>query len=349
MQVLRLAPAISPKGQPIKTPPRLDIVIVNWNSRDLLRACVRALPAAVGEGFTLDRLVVVDNASSDGSADGIAGLLPQAVVLGNAENRGFAVACNQGAAGSRADYLLFLNPDVRVEAASLAGTLAFLEQSDNAGVGVAGVRLLDEQGHTQRCCAREPTAGRLLAQSVGLDRLAPRLFPPHFMLEWDHADTRPVDQVMGAFLVIRRELFEGLRGFDERFFVYYEDADLCLRVRRAGSRVMHYAGAAAFHQGRGTTEQVKARRLTYLLESRILFARKHFTPLAALAVTLATLVVEPIARIGRACVKGAFVDVPAILQGTAAVWCTLPRLLSTNDGRRDRLEASPSHPRPDSG
>lgn len=317
--------------------PSLAIVTVNWNSGDLLRACVGSLRRALTGSFALERMTVVDNASRDGSADGLepaAGNGVPIAVLRNPENRGFAAACNQGAAGSAADYLLFLNPDTRLSAASLAPAMAFLEKPINAGIGTLGIRLIDEAGHTQRACARAPTAGRLVAQGLGLDRAFPHLFPPHFMTEWDHADTRDVDQVMGAFLIIRRRLFEELGGFDERFFVYFDDVDLCLRVRRAGRRVVHFAGAEAYHRGCGTTDQVRDVRLFYSLRSRLLFAAKHFAPLPAAAVTVTTLLVEPLARLALAALRRAPGEAGEVLRGTRLLWADLPRLAPCLLGRR---------------
>jgi GT2 family glycosyltransferase len=167
----------------------------------------------------------------------------------------------------------------------------------------------------------------MVGQSIGLDRFLPRVFPPHFMVEWDHATTRSVGQVMGAFLVIRRDLFEELGGFDERFFVYYEDLDLCLRAHRAGWDVLHCAEATARHEGGGTTSQVKGRRLSYLLTSRVLFAAKHFSRAGAVAVISATLLLEPLARLARAALRLSFGEAWQVLQGTLLTWVNLPQVL----------------------
>ncbi|WP_431857351.1 glycosyltransferase family 2 protein [Azospirillum sp.] len=323
--------------------PTLDIVIVNWNAGDLLRQCIASIPAALTGGIALERVVVVDNASHDGSADGLPADGLPLTVLRNAANRGFAAACNQGAAGSRADLLLFLNPDTRLSAASLAPAVAFLADPANAGVGALGARLVDEQGRTQRSCAREPTPGRLVAQSLGLDRVAPRLFPPHFMTEWDHADTRDVDQVMGAFLMIRRALFEAVGRFDERYFVYFDDADLCVGVRRAGHRVVHFAGAEAYHRGCGTTDRVKDVRLFYVQRSRLLYVAKHHGAAAALAVLAVALLVEPAVRLALAASRRSAADARMVLSGTRMLWgdlaSVLPKLLT---GRVDRDAVRPS-------
>ncbi|AWK90281.1 glycosyltransferase family 2 protein [Azospirillum thermophilum] len=318
-------------------PPSLTIVTVNWNSGALLRQCVASLPAALTGGFTLERMVVVDNASTDGSADGLetgasaetsaeTSEVPLAV-LRNPANRGFAAACNQGAAGARSDWLLFLNPDTRLSGTSLAPALSFLEEPASARTGILGIRLVDEAGRTQRACARFPTPGRILAQALGLDRLWPACFPPHFMTDWDHADTRPVDQVMGAFLMIRRDLFERLGGFDERFFVYFDDVDLCLRARQAGWEVVHFAGAEAYHRGGGTTDRVRDLRLFYSLRSRIQFAAKHFGMTGTVLVAAVSLLVEPLARLVHALVARSPRDAGAVLRGTALLWRALPDLL----------------------
>lgn len=308
--------------------PSLDIVIVNWNAGALLGRCVGSVGTALGGGFALDRLVVVDNASRDGSADALPGQGLPLSVQRNAANRGFAAGCNQGAAGSRADYILFLNPDTRLGPSSLAPAVAFLEEPANARVGVLGIRLRGEDGAVQRSCARAPTPWRLVTQSVGLDRLLPRVFPPHFMTGWDHGDTRPVDQVMGAFLLIRRSLFETLGGFDERYFVYFDDVDLCLSAREAGWGVMHFAGAEAEHKGCGTTEAIKDVRLFYALRSRLLFAAKRFGPAALAAVVAATLVAEPLVRIGHALARGAREEAAAAWRGTRMLWADLPNIRS---------------------
>ena len=317
--------------------PSVRIVTVNWNAGNLLRACAASVPSALTGAVALEGMVVVDNASADGSVDGletgalVAGGGPL-TVLRNPENRGFAAACNQGAAGSRADWLLFLNPDTRLSEGSLAPALAFLAEPAQAHTGILGIRLVDEAGLTQRSCARVPTPGRILAQAVGLDRLAPGLFPPHFMTEWDHLDSRPVDQVMGAFLLIRRSLFEELGGFDERFFVYFDDVDLCLRARRAGWEVVHFAGAEAYHRGCGTTDRVRDLRLFYALRSRIQFAAKHFPAPAAALVTAATLTVEPLVRLAHALAARSPADARAVLRGSALLWRSLPGLLARRAG-----------------
>jgi GT2 family glycosyltransferase len=304
--------------------PALDIVIVNWNTGDQLRACLESIAGAQSDACRIQRVVVVDNASSDGSADGLEAIPLPLVLLRNAANRGFAAACNQGAAGSRADYLLFLNPDTRITAESLARPVAIMERPASAQVGGCSIQLVDEQGVVSRTCTRRPTPAHFAVKMLGLDTLFPRRFSSHFMQEWDHGESREVEHVIGAFYLIRRPLFEALAGFDERFFVYLEDLDLSVRVHQAGSRIRYLADARAFHRGGGASEQVKARRLSYALRSRNLYGFKHFGLAAALLLTAGTLLLEPFARIALAVAKRSPSAVKETLGGYAALWAQWP-------------------------
>lgn len=276
----------------------VHVVIVNWNSGAQLRECLRSFAAIAADAVTA-RATVVDNASQDGSCEGLEAPVPLAIVR-NADNRGFGAACNQGAAGSDAEFLLFLNPDTRLLPGSFAEPVRYLRGRENEKVGIVGIQLADPDGHVARNTARAPTAWSMVGNSVGLDRLVPRLLPPHFVTDWAHDDTRVVDQVMGAFFLVRRSLFEALGGFDERFFVYYEDLDFSVRARAQGWRSVYLATAQAFHRGQGTTEGATARRTFYFCRSRILYARKHLGALGAFAVTCTTLMLEPLARLAAA-------------------------------------------------
>ena len=297
----------------------VHVVIVNWNSGAQLRECLQSFAAVADDGVAV-RVTVVDNASTDGSREGLEAAVPLDVVR-NADNRGFGAACNQGAAGSDAEFLLFLNPDTRLMPRSFSEPERYLLARENESVGIVGIQLMDADGQIARNTARAPTAWSMLGNSVGLDRLVPRLFPPHFVAEWAHDETRTVDQVMGAFFFVRRSVFEALGGFDERFFVYYEDLDLSVRARARGWSSVYLATARAFHRGQGTTEGATARRTFYFCRSRILYARKHFGALGALAVTLATLVVEPLARLAAAPRSAG-----ATLRAFAMLWRDLPTI-----------------------
>lgn len=277
--------------------PRLDIVIVNWNSGPQLRRCLESIVPVDRDGFELARVVVVDNGSVDASLHNIRDLVLPLTVIELGLNAGFAAACNAGAAGSTADYILFLNPDAALYRDSLARPLRFLETPENAGIGILGVQLVDDDGQVSQSCANFLRPRQILAHMTGLNHLLPKIFPHHFMVDFDHRSSRVVDQVMGAFFLMRRRVLDELGGWDERFFVYLEDVDLAYRARLHGWLSYFYADVRAFHRGGGVSRQVKAARLFYSLRSRVLYAFKHFHPAVALLVLGGTLFLEPLTRI----------------------------------------------------
>ncbi len=303
--------------------PSLDIVIVNWNSRTQLHECLASIAGANKTTVSLQHVVVVDNSSSDGSADNLDDLNLPLSLLRNATNQGFAVACNQGAASSRSDYLLFLNPDTRLLPHALEKPIGFMEQPGNDTIGIVGVQLTDENGHVAHTCTRFPKPGLLLAQMLGLHYLFPQRRLSHFMTDWDHADSRAVDHVMAAYWLLRRSVFEALKGFDERFFVYLEDLDFSLRARRAGWRSFYLADVQAYHRSGGTSEQIKARRLYYSLCSRIHYAYKHFPWWTATGLTLVSLLVEPFSRMVLAAARGNLTAIAETLLAYGLLWQAL--------------------------
>lgn len=279
----------------------VDIVIVNWNSGQLLRECVASLARASGAAAA--RVIIVDNGSSDGSAAVTApGLRLEVIEAGR--NLGFGRACNVGAARAQADYLLFLNPDARIGEDALAQALAFMERGESAGVGICGIRLVDDAGTVQRHCARFPTARSYFGHATGLSRLVPGLLPPRTMLDFDHLSSRRVDHVIGAFFLVRRAVFESLGGFDERFFLYLEDLDFSLRAAEAGWTTHYLAEACGYHKGGGVSEQVQAARLFFSARSQIVYGFKHFSGAGALVMLIATALIEPVMRTLAAALRG---------------------------------------------
>ncbi len=308
----------------------LDIIIVNWNAGGQLRDSLESINnAANRDSFELSRVVVVDNASWDGSADGLEDLRLPLSVIRNTENRGFAGACNQGAKGSRADYLLFLNPDTHLYRDSLSKPLIFMEKTCSQGIGIVGIQLLDDNGEIAYTCARFPTPGRFVSKMLGLDRLFPHVFPSHFMSDWDHRESREVDHVMGAFFLIRCSIFKELNGFDEQFFVYLEDLDFSFRARQAGWRSFYFADAKAHHKGGGTSEKAKAMRLFYSLQSRIFYGYKHFGWWPATCLMMGTLLLEPLARFILSAFQRSIVEIKETSKGYSILWGNLPTLLKS--------------------
>lgn len=301
------------------TPPSLDIVIVNWNAGRQLETVLRSIAHACDDSFTLSRVVIVDNGSTDGSLELPALELPVHIIR-NGENRGFAAACNQGARAGDADAVLLLNPDTELATDSLAVPMRYLFAPDHADVGVVGIQLVDDEGHVARSCARCPTPSHFWTKLLGLDRLWPATCRAHVMEEWPHDATRPVDHVIGAFYLVRRTVWTALDGLDERFFVYLEDIDFSCRARRAGWHVMYLTEARARHTGGGTSEQVKPMRLALALESRMRYGRKHFSVAQSWLLAAATLGLEPWIRFADALRRGDWQRLHDTARGYRMLW-----------------------------
>jgi hypothetical protein len=301
----------------------LGIVIVNWNAGPSLIECLRSIFAARQTCFTLSGVVVVDNASELRPLSSSILETPQLTIVRNAVNRGFAAACNQGAAFLRTDLLLFLNPDASVKPDTLDKATSLMEPLGRAGTAICGVSMLDPSGRPSVCGARFPTPLFFLREMVGLNHLLGRLVTPRLYASQDLYGSQVIDQVTGAFFLVRSKVFEELNGFDERFFVYFEEVDFSLRVRDAGYVSYHLAEAEAVHIGGGCSEIDIAARLFYSIRSRLLYARKHFSPLARGVLFLATLTVEPLTRILRCAFCGSW----QALRDTARAYHRLFRVI----------------------
>lgn len=280
----------------------LSIVIVNWNAGDQLRACIGSIAQAAGRLSPSCEVIVVDNASTDDSVHEIDECGVPVRLIANTANRGFAAACNQGASEAHGDYLLFLNPDTRLFSDSLTRPLEFMERQENSAIGICGIRLVDESGNTSNCASRFPSLRVLVGTILGLAKLLPWIFPPHLMTPRELNDSRTVDQVIGAFFLIRRNVFDRCGGFDERFFVYFEEVDLSLRAKQLGYASYFLSDVAAFHKGGGCSEQVKAARLFYSLRSRVLYAQKHYSAVELLGLAVLMAIEFPL-RVGHSVVR----------------------------------------------
>jgi N-acetylglucosaminyl-diphospho-decaprenol L-rhamnosyltransferase len=278
----------------------VHIVVVNWNTGACLRECLASIVLAERPEVTITRVTVVDNASSDDSAGGLDNLPLPIELIRNSRNVGFARACNQGAADCTADYLLFLNPDTRLFPETLAAVAGFMESEDAAGIGICGVHVVDGDGGPALSCARFPTLRVLLGEMTRLRVVLPHLFPRHQISAAELRQSQVVDQVIGAFYFVRRDLFARLEGFDERYFLYFEEVDFALRARRQGACSYFLKEARIFHASHVSSNQVPGMRLYYSLRSRLLFAYKHWPRWQANVLVVLTLTLELTARLARA-------------------------------------------------
>ncbi len=286
----RLEPAF-PIEIPV-TAPTVDVVIVNWNTGSFLRECLAAIADSSQTHFRFGDVLIVDNASTDDSLAGAAAApLPLSIVR-NTENRGFAAACNQGARAGNGDFLLFLNPDTRVSTDAVDRCIGFMIDPVNREIGICGGHVVGESGEEEFSASRFPTLGMLFAKMTGLARLFPRRFPGQRVGSEEIRESGVVDQVIGAYFLIRRPLFESLGGFDERFFVYLEDVDLAYRSRQLGHPSYFLREATVYHAGHVSSDQVRGKRLFYLLRGRTEYAKKHWPSWQAPVLEALTLGVE---------------------------------------------------------
>ena len=295
-------------NMPNKNQASVTIVIVNWNSNQQLRECISSISRTRTRDFIISEVVVVDNGSTDSSLSDIERQGVPIRLIKNATNRGFAAACNMGAARSKSDYLLFLNPDASLFEDSLIKPIEFMQNPDNANIGICGIRLVDGAGNSSTSAARFPTLRVMVGKIIGLSYLLPTIFPSHLLSSNDLKISGRVDQVIGAFFLIRRDVFSLCNGFDEQFFVYFEEVDLSLRAKRLGYFSYFLSDASSFHKGGGCSDSVKATRLFYSLRSRILYARKHYNRIEFFALLLLTAIELPL-RVARSVARLSFLDI----------------------------------------
>ena len=249
-----------------------EVVIVNFHSAPLIG---RTVALAREFGGTATRIILVDNSPGDGAADVLRAAAPDATVITNPFNLGYAAAVNRAMAAGSADIVLLLNPDVdQISGCREDVTDAFGDQR----VAAVVTRLLDTEGRLARNCFRAPRPFDLVAEDVALAARFPRWQRPrrYRMLDWDYSSSRNVDAATGACLFLRRAAFEDVGPFDERFFVYYEETDWLVRAKQRGWRTIFLPTVEAVHISGGSSPEVPSRPSLLLLESQHRYARKHF-------------------------------------------------------------------------
>lgn len=217
----------------------LSIIIVSWNVRDRLRECLASIRASVRNPAFTTVVFVVDNASADGSAAMVAVEFPWVHLMTNAENRGFAAANNQAIRSATGEFVLLLNPDMRVLPGTLEGIVRFMREPRNARAGIAGCRLIDADGAIVPHVRRFPRFLDQFAVLTKLGRLFPSLLDGYLMRDFDYRHEARVDSIRGSFFCMRRKLIEQIGLLDERFFIWFEEVDFCIRARNAGWQVAY--------------------------------------------------------------------------------------------------------------
>lgn len=248
----------------------LSVVIVSWNTKDLLRQCLSSLFAELNQVELLTTVFVVDNASIDGSAEMIRTEFPSVTLLANKENKGFGVANNQVLTTVKSDYYLLLNPDTKVLLGAIKILVAFARQHPQAGI--VSPQLLNADGTVQLSCRRFPSIRGMI---YGLLGLKAGNKSDYLMRDFDHRSTKEVDQPEGACLLIRKEVFDKVGVFDERFFMLFEEVDLCFRVKQAGWQIWFVPEAQIIHYYGQAIKQVKAKMIYHSHKGFFRYMSKH--------------------------------------------------------------------------
>ncbi len=248
--------------------------MVSWNSAADLPNCLKALLNSAPEGN--QEVILVDNASRDDSIEVARATLPGLRVLPQRTNLGLGRAANVGAKQTRGEVLLFVNPDVAVLPSAIEVLKEFLGSHPEAGC--CAPKLLNPDGSLQPSCRSFPTLLTGFFRYTLLGRLFPqnRFTREYLLSDFDHLEPREVDWLSGACLAVRREAWERVGGFDEGFFMFCEDTDLCYRMREAGWRVYYVPQAEAYHKRGGSANQAVARMTIAWHRSMLRFYRKHY-------------------------------------------------------------------------
>lgn len=265
-------------------PPYLSIVIVSWNVRDLLRACLESIHATAPTDLSLE-VIVVDNGSTDGTVEMLRKAFPWVWLIEAGGNLGFSGGNNLGLTASRGRYVLLLNPDTLVLGDALPKMLAYMEAHPQ--VGALGPQLLNEDGTVQSSRRRFPTFWTAVFESTWLQPIAPkRTLDRYYMRDHDDDEIVEVDWVQGAALLVRREVIEQVGSFDEGFFMYSEELDWQKRIKAAGWQIVYYPEAQIVHYGGKSSEQVIAQRHIYFQNSKVRYFRKHHGDLVGFLIRL---------------------------------------------------------------
>jgi len=268
--------------------PELSIIIVNWNGGELIRNCLRSISQAP-PSLTYD-IVVVDNASADDSvawlrSREVTALMPGIAVhiIENSDNAGFSKANNQGIAYSKAPILFLLNPDTEVTSGAIDTLIACLKSDER--IGACGPRLFNTDGSLQHSVYRNPpVAWETIVTGIGLWRLIPRRLRGELLLgdHWDHATRRAVPLLFGAAILAKRKMIDDVGGLDERFHMYGEDYEWCLRIARAGWKLIFEPAASVTHhhgqlslQRWNSADKLRVRMNAGFQYNRYCLSRRH--------------------------------------------------------------------------
>jgi N-acetylglucosaminyl-diphospho-decaprenol L-rhamnosyltransferase len=264
----------------------ISIIIVSWNVRDLLRQCLRSVASRQStvdsrdsslttvDGRRSTEVIVVDNASRDGTVEMVRAEFPDARVMANVENAGFTRANNQALAVAQGRYLFLLNPDTELRPSALRTLYDYAEQHPR--VGIIGPQLFYGDGSVQSSRRRFPTLATAFLESTRLQQWFPRnrVLSRYYMCDTRDDATQEVDWINGSAMFVRRAVYDQIGGLDEGFFMYSEELDWCYRAKQAGWQIVYLPTVQVTHYEGKSSEQVVAQRDIYFHSSKARFFRK---------------------------------------------------------------------------
>ena len=284
---------------------KLSIIVVNWNTRELLINCLKSIQAdqeilCQNNLFIPTEIIVVDNASDDSSVKMVRSCFPEVKVIDNQENVGFARANNQAIQISHGQYILLLNPDTEIKPGTLKTLVSFMD--DNSQVGAAGAQLINSDGTLQSSCHPAPTLSREFWRLFHLDKFYS--YSSYPMETWPVDTHHKVEVVQGACLILRKDILNQVGVLDEDYFMYSEEVDLCFRIRKKGWNIYWVPLAQVVHYGGQSTQQVATRMFLRLYEAKLIYFRKNHGFLAGqiyklilFSASFGRLIVSPLAYI----------------------------------------------------
>ena len=262
----------------MSTFPLISIVIVSWNAKEYLAECLESLQRDVYAGHT--ETIVVDNASTDGSAEMVGRRFPNVTLVCNADNLGFAKANNIGIRRCRGEYVALVNSDVHVLSDCFTKLVTYCRTQQ--AVGLVGPLILDSTGKQQRSCRGAPTLWNMFCRALALDVVfrRTRSFSGYAMGYWDHRTTMSVDILSGCFWLAKRQALDDVGLLDETFFIYGEDMDWCKRFRDAGWDVVFVPAAQAIHYGGASSANSPVRFFVEKQKADFQYWHKHHSRVA---------------------------------------------------------------------
>lgn len=251
----------------------VSVIVVNWNTREMTCECIHSVYQQTRDANI--EVIVIDNASSDDSAGAIRERFPDAVLVENETNRGFAAANNQGIRIATGRYVLLLNSDTLVLDGAIDKTVKYADS--NPDIGILGCRVLNADRTLQPSCFMFPSVLNMTLSTTYLYKFFPksRFFGRERMTWWDRSDTRDVEVVTGCFMLIRRGVFDSAGLLDEDYFMYGEETDFCFRAKAAGFRNVFAPHAQIIHYGGSSSKQARLAMTLHTRASILLFLKKN--------------------------------------------------------------------------